>query len=799
MNRSNFMNLPALKFLTFYGAGIIAAKFNHLQLITIITISILFIAPFTIICVKKLHPSNLNFLLIISLIALGFLRFTIPAHLIPPNHVKYMVTDNQKVCIHGHVSDYSSLKDSVTTFTLDVEKIQICDSVFIPSCGKILTKCWFKVNNLHISDKVLIKGKIRFPNGQRNPGEFDYRTYLNSKGIFHLLYVYRFHDMKITQARDNHILSYNLIYKIREYIDYTISDHFYDQEKAILKGLILGDRNEIQTELKNAFSGTGVMHVLAVSGLHVGFVVVLITWLLKLLRLPYLYRIGMTIGGITIYMLIIGFKPPVVRASTIVILYMLGKLLQRQTNTLNLLASAALIILIIDPHQLFMASFQLSFSAVLSILFIYTKLGKRLNKAKFFARITRIKSVKYIIELFLVSCAVSIGTAPLTMFYFEKLPIISLLLNIFVVPLVGIIIALGFFYLFVSVFFDFGAFCIAHLISITLKLLICSVQNSALLKAGCINIYNINLTHVLALYILIFLILYIDNLKARKALVFYILIIMNLYSWKHVFTNHNYLEIVYFDVGQGDAAMLITPDKHYALIDGGESKRGYCCGQRFIYPYIRRKGIHELDYVILTHGDNDHVGGLPYILRHVKVNTVIDNGIKAESDIYKDYLHVIDSLGINHTTGEAGDKINLCKNACLFVLHPSPKQEYEGLNNSSIVIKLIYENRSFLFTGDIESEAEESLLRYEKLLKCDILKVAHHGSKSSSIQKFLDYAHPQYAVISVGKYNRFHQPSPEVLERLSESNININRTDLSGAVIFRTDGDSLWHYDWKNQ
>ena len=797
MNRTKLADLPALKFLSLYVCGILTAHVIKIPFsLSVLTTPIIFIASSVAVCVKKIHTSTCAILIMVTIIMTGVLRYTYHEQFVPPDHTSTILAKNDIVLLQGIVSNYPVTRDSVTTFRMSVSNLILTDSTSIAICGELLVKCWFHYDDLHIYDEIKVIGRVRLPRGERNPGEFDYKAYLKSAGIHQLLYVYRNNDLFILQKRQTSNPFQHIVPRTREFIDTRFKQNFQGQERAIIKGLILGDRNEIDPDLKSAFSAAGVMHVLAVSGLHVGFVVMIITWIVKFMRTPYRLNLIITMFSVFFYMRLIGFNPPVARASTIVILYVFGRLLQREVNTINLLSTAALIILIIDPIQLFQASFQLSFAAVLSILIIYQKMSLFLSRSAWYLHIQNSKVLKYMFDLFLVSVAVSLGTAPLTMHYFEKLPLISLFLNILIVPLVGIIIGLGFLHLILSLISSSVSAVIVHITSLCLRFLIKSVQISAGMDFGYLEIYGFQLLHVIGLYIFIFLLIMSDQIRFRKAMLFYVLIMLNSLSWSKYFHEENYMEIVFFDVGQGDGALIKTPDNHYAVIDGGDANDDYSSGQRFLYPYLKRHGIHELDFIILTHGDNDHVGGLPFLLRNVRVKSVIDNGILTESDNYLDYLKVIDSLNIEHRTVKAGEYFDFGEEISCFVLHPSDGEHYEGLNNTSLVLKLVYGNTHFLFTGDIESEVEKSLLRYGDLLKCDILKVAHHGSRSSSIQSFLEYASPAHAVISVGEYNRFNHPSPVVLERFNRLHINIHRTDLTGAIIFRSNGKTLWHVPW---
>jgi competence protein ComEC len=217
-------------------------------------------------------------------------------------------------------------------------------------------------------------------------------------------------------------------------------------------------------------------------------------------------------------------------------------------------------------------------------------------------------------------------------------------------------------------------------------------------------------------------------------------------------------------------------------------------GEFFIMPYLKRERINRLNTVVVSHSDNDHIGGIPSILRNLPVDRVFDNGLFNESSICSTYQVIIESFGIDYQVAQAGYQLTELENCGIYFLHPGKafvSQFKDDINNCSVVVKIIYGDRSFLFTGDIGSEAENVMLSYGELLKADVLKVAHHGSRTSSTEEWLKFVQPEFAVISVGKNNRFNFPAPSVLKRFDQVGIKTIRTDLNGAVVFRTDGKQL--------
>jgi competence protein ComEC len=526
-------------------------------------------------------------------------------------------------------------------------------------------------------------------------------------------------------------------YVIKRKFYRSLSDLYPGQSGALMKGLLLGERGEISPELKDAFARCGVIHALAISGLHIGYIGIIFFVLFSLLRFNYQARIMAVLVSIFFYDLLIGFEPPIVRASLMMGIFLVGKLLQRPTDILNVISTAAIIIMLINPLELFQASFQLSFAAIQIVAFV---------------------------------------------------------LNLLVIPVVGIIIALGFATLIFSLFSMSIAQLYANTNMIFLDSLIQVIEQTGHLRFSAIEISKVLLMFILIYYFLIWIILNLDKKLYRKILAYSIIIGAIGLLWKPIFKSHRWMQVIFFDVGQGDAALVTFPDGKNILIDAGPKLEDFDAGEFFILPYLKREGITQLNTVILTHADNDHIGGMPSILRNARVDRVFDSGLFHESSICSTYQIIIDSLQTQYRLAESGYRFKDFENYGVYILHPGKvfiNQFKDDINNCSVVIKIVYGNRSFLFTGDIKKAAETTLLKYGELLKADVLKVAHHGSRTSSLMEWLKLVHPEFAVISVGRNNQFNFPSPSVLKRLNQLGIKTIRTDLNGAVVFRTDGNRL--------
>ena len=249
------------------------------------------------------------------------------------------------------------------------------------------------------------------------------------------------------------------------------------------------------------------------------------------------------------------------------------------------------------------------------------------------------------------------------------------------------------------------------------------------------------------------------------------------------------LKIYFIDVGQGDSCLIITPQNKKILIDGGEgNSEKYDKGKNVVFPYLLDRRINKIDYLVISHFDNDHVGGLIYIIENLKVDKIL-LGIQTEENYQLNkVLELSKEKNIEIVVLDSGDRIDIEKDVYINILWPDKEKiiNENKLNNNSLVFKFIYKNFSILFTGDIESIAEKEILEKYKtnfeILKSNVLKVAHHGSKTSSNLEFLEKVKPQIALIGVGKDNNFGHPNINVLERLENMNTKIYRTDLSGEI-----------------
>lgn len=771
-------------------AGLLIGRYaNFNPVVTFIIFVVFFIAATLMFCG---NISLSNYLFAVAIVIAGMLLFHLKANIFPAEHIVHFNELNERMSVVGRVSGFPDYRPDRVEVKLEVEELAF-DSTRINVCGHILLKVKDHRFSPTYGDLLSFEGKIVAPNPERNPGEFNYREYLAANGIYGLVYIRNSSDISVLSRAEDRTVQ-KAIHFVKRKLYFTLNE-FYDQKaRPLVKGLLLGERGEISPELRNAFAKSGVIHALAISGLHIGYISIIFYVLFSLLRFSYQARIIAVLVSIFCYNLLIGFQPPTVRASLMGGLFLVGRLIQKPTDVLNIISAAALIILLVNPLELFQASFQLSFCAVISIIYIYQRLKIFFEKTAIFRRLMKTKFGEYLGSLFLVSMAAQLGTLPIVVYYFHRIPVIALVLNLIVIPLVGVVIALGFATLFFSFFSLAVAELYAHANTACINFLITVIEKAEGIKFASFEVPSIHLIFIFLYYLFLWLILNIEKRVYRKALVYAVLIVVNFGLFHSVIADKGWMEVVFFDVGQGDAALVTFPDGHRMLIDAGPNIRNFDAGRFFLVPYFKREGIKKINTVVLSHADNDHIGGMPTVLRSLRVDKILDTGLFHDSRICSVYSHVVDSLNLDYHCATPGKTIERSNTYAVYILHPGARQRdvlNEDINNNSIVLKIVYGDVSFLFTGDVEKEAEKILLNYEELLEANVLKVAHHGSNTSSIKQFLDLVKPKYAVISLGKNNKFNFPSKDVVSRLRHLNVTTLRTDQNGAIIFKTDGKRL--------
>ena len=646
--------------------------------------------------------------------------------------------------------------------------------------------------NCDISDTLIGQGEFQRISPARNPGEFDFQSFYNRRNIYGWIFPDK--NEHVTILKNNHFHFGRFISEIQEKIRTHFNEHAPGDAGGLLSALILGDKSDVAPDIRDSFVNTGVIHVLAVSGLHVGYVLIVLLLIKNMFRLPWGLDRIVVILGLIIFVILTGGKASVIRASIMAGLYVMAPVFNRSANIWNIIGGAALGILCFRPMDLFDLGFQLSFLAVGSIIFFYNWFETVLPDKLKVSKISH-KALQFIWGLFLVSLAAQVGTLPLTSYVFGKLPLIALIANVLIVPLIGVLVGIGFFLLFLGWIPGMG-FVLGNSAWLISKIITFFTHTFSMFSFSTINI-NFSLFLVVIYFLVLGSMVFLFDKRKRKYGLYIIIIVLNISVWKWSF-NDRKLDVIFLDVGQGDAAIVRLPNKKVMLIDTGPRSRYEDMGKDVVLPLLNHLGINKLDWVVMTHPHSDHIGGLVSIVNEIEIDTLWDTFIPYTSRTYQTIIDFADSNGIIINRPRSGETKRLSENVYLLVLAPDSlfAVTERNVNNASIVFKLVYGETSILFTGDLEHEGDELLIPYQQLLKSDVLKVAHHGSITSSTDAFLDLVNPALSVISVGWKNKFRHPSPIVLERFRSREIDVHRTDLNGALWIQSDGKNIKEVKW---
>ena len=649
-------------------------------------------------------------------------------------------------------------------------------------------------NTINVGNYVLVKGSLQKPRDTRNPYEFDYEKYLNARGEAALSTCYNAGDIKIIS--NSIYLVQNTIFKIRKSIDGIITSTHNKTTSAMLRGLILADRSGIDSQINQDFINAGVVHVLSVSGLHVGYIVIIFLFLFN--RINLYWRVALTVAGLFIYMIITGSESPVFRSTIMASVILLTPLFGRDSNSINTLSLAAFIILLINPDELFNPSFQLSFSAILSLIIIFPKIKKYID-----SKDIKSKIVKYLMLFFGSTLAAQVGTLPFTLVYFNRISVTSLFANFFVIPISGLIVGLGI----VSIlFFNLSlwlasvyASCNELLNYIMLSIVkFCGNPNFSFITINQFSIYD----SVLFYLCLGIVFSFFNRLSKKAAKVIFVSLVAGIFlAYSRIddkeLLPHGKLSVLIIDVGQGESILVKFPNEQTILIDAGDANERFDNGSRIIAPLLDKLGIHKIDYGMVSHVDGDHYLGFISLIKDGRIKSIF----KPELDTSELKDRNFESFVKRNQVPVIYYKKSILdfRNARVYVLNPPDQKKLRiSSNDRSGMLKLVYGSFSVLFTGDAGRISEQDYIKdYGSFIKSEILKVAHHGSATGSGELFIKTVKPKYALISAGIKNKFNHPAQKTLENLLSNNVKIYRTDLNGALLVQSDGHSYRFINWK--
>lgn len=729
---------------------------------------------------------------------LSIINYQSLAKIVPLN-----IHKEKGVSITGRINSIELINERSLTIHIDCDTMLFSDSILVKNVqliGRVFENNKSKLDSLysHLYPGYFLKTKGTFSSGRekRNPGEFDYREYLLRKNISGSITIISAEDVEVIAGERELISSF--IFDIRKTIDNVISKYHNKETAGLLRGLLLADRSDISSEAKTDFINSGVVHILAVSGLHVGYIVMI--FLIVSGRFNITLRLILTMIGIFFFLLITNSPPSVFRASVMAMVVLITRLTGRNSNIFNSLALAALIILLIDAKELFNPGFQLSFSAVLAIALFVPTLNKIIHSSF-------IKNgwIKNLLLFLIVSLSAQLGTLPFTLMYFGKFSVVGIFTNLFVIPLAGIIIAIGILTITLSILSGLLASFASATNMLLSGILFDVIHFTGNLEFSFLSVQGFTTLDTLIFYVMIIVFIYFYKifLNPIPKTLLIILGIVNIYLFTSLdnepFFKKNELNILMIDVGQGDAILIKFPNGETALIDAGDATFYSDTGERIILPLLSYLGIDKIDYGFVSHLDSDHYGGFVSLIHHNKIKKII----KPETDTASLKDKKFESYLVKSAVPFESYKTEKMEigNTSIYVLTGDLITKTKlSHNNKSGVLKLVYGESEILFTGDIEKQAEQIYASsYQNFLQSDILKVAHHGSKTSSTQNFLAMVNPDISLISAGIQNKFKHPSIEIVNRIKQQGSKIHRTDESGALFLVTDGSKFSLVEWNSK
>lgn len=620
---------------------------------------------------------------------------------------------------------------------------------------------------LEYGDLVEIKGEYSAPEVARNYKGFDYSQYLKTLNIYGTIKV---EEAKIINK--NQLLPILIsINNIKEKMIDNANRNMPKRTANLLLGILIGERDNIQEDIIESFRTANLSHILAVSGAHTSYIILGITDLISKSKTPK--RIGyiITIINLLIFIIITGASYSVVRACIMAIVVIGAKICYRKENFFTSICISLIIILIQNPFAINDIGLKLSFMGTAGIVIFNKSITNFFIKLKIKQKIAEALSVTFSAQLMIM---------PITILNFNTISLTFFISNILASPLLGIIIIFGFISIFISSILNPISKVLFLILHIFLELLILVSKVTEKIPGSSILVKTPNILFAIVYYILILFFNYffvikqnptrrfhkkiikiitIKNIKNGFKVIAVVFLIMLLLT-RIVRIINPTLKIYFIDVGQGDSTLIVTPKNKKILIDGGEGKTNV------LFQYLLDRRINKIDYIIISHFDSDHCNGLIEIIEKMRVENIVMSKQSKESEEYKKILEIIKQKNIKVSSVKAEDKIIIEKNLYTKILNPAEKFEFQDLNNNAIVAKLVYKNFSMLFTGDIEKAEENLAKKYKNELKSTILKVAHHGSKTSTSEEFLKYVEPQIALIGVGENNKFGHPNQITIEKL---------------------------------
>ncbi|MCI6931575.1 MAG: DNA internalization-related competence protein ComEC/Rec2 [Tenericutes bacterium] len=586
------------------------------------------------------------------------------------------------------------------------------------------------IENIELGDKVVVKGEYTLPKKATIPNNFDYQKYLYNNHIFYIMYA---KELKIIKKNQN------ITFKIKKYILDKTSNY---TNNGYLNAFIIGDKTDL--EFYETYQNNGISHLFALSGMHISMLSLIIYKLVN----KFKHKDLIVIMFLLFYITLTNFSASILRTIIFFIILKLNKKLDLNISTKNALLITLSIIMIYNPLIVFDIGFQYS-GLVTFGLIVSTKYYKK----------------NYFYNLFITSFIALLFSVPITLYNNYELNLLSILNNLINVPLITFVIYPLSLLTFLLKFLE-------PIYNLTINLLE-FINNISSIFSLNIIVPKVHIIFYLIYYLLIYLYIESNNKKYILIACLYLLS----FKLKPFIDRNNY--VYYLDVGQGDSSLIIYNDIVVMNDTGGTSNYNVSSG---CIKLLKSLGYSHIDYLILTHGDFDHMGDSIYLINNYKVKNVVLNN-DSFNELETNLIKELKKKKIKYYQNV--EKIPISNNI-ITILNT---EEYDNENDNSNVIYIELNNYNFMFMGDAGVDKEKDILERYNIPNIDVLKVGHHGSKTSSSKSFINKIKPKYSIISVGKNNRYGHPNKEVLNNLDHS--KIYRTDEDGSIMFKIKNNKL--------
>jgi competence protein ComEC len=753
-------------------------------------------APVAGLLVRRHHPQHRLLAACLLFAVLGAARYVAAVpHFDEHDVASYAGTPD--IVLEGVVASEPDVRDRSTNLRVAARRLKT-DSAWHDVEGTVLVQTG-RYPARRYGDVLRISGDLETPPVFE---DFSYKDYLARQGVYTMMRRPRIEP--IGRGEGNRLMAG--IYALKARARTVIETIFPEPEASLLAGILLGVERGIPKDVMAAFSQTNTTHIIAISGFNITILAGIFAAIAGRL-LGRRRATPVVIAGIALYTILVGASAAVVRAAFMGGLYVVAIHYGRQSDALTSLIFAAVAMTLLNPYTLWDVGFQLSFAATLGLILIVPPLADTFERGltRFIDQDRAQAAVQLLNEALIVTLAAQVATIPIMVYYFHKVSVVGLLANFLILPVQPAVMILG------------GIATLAGLVAQPLGQALAwaalpfplytirVVEQMARLPYASVDVGRVSQTWAWGYYVLLAGVVLAaqqvpDERRAlwhavtdrlpTKAVLAGLSLVATVAWMGAVSTPDGRLHVVFFDVGQGDGIFIETPGGHQAVIDGGPSPAvmSDAVGRRM--PFWDR----SIDLVIMTHANEDHLGGLIPILERYRVDHAIESGYPQSTAPYLQWRDLIREQGIDVQFARAGMRIRLGDGVWLEVLNP-PQPLLQGTeaddNNNCVVVRLTYGETVFLLTGDIEAEVESRLAAHSRV-QAQVLKLAHHGSDSSTTPAFLAAVHPWAAVISVGVDNHFGHPSDKVVARVAQAGVPIYRTDEQGDVEFISDGRRLW-------